>query len=88
MQHASVGKMDDLLDTLQGTEVFLDSLSTLFSRDHGFMLCALQCLRLSRAVRDQLGSIFSGGGKVKVKQVEREVWIECSTTLSRGFCMQ
>ncbi|CDH59496.1 vacuolar fusion protein mon1 homolog a-like [Lichtheimia corymbifera JMRC:FSU:9682] len=55
----------DLRRLLGGTEVFLDSLSTLFSRDHGFMLCALQCLRLSRAVRDQLGSIFSGGGKVK-----------------------
>lgn len=54
----------------KGTEVFLDSLSTLFSQDHGFMLCALQCLRLSRVVRDQLGSIFSSGGKVKVKQVE------------------
>ncbi|KAI7877181.1 DUF254-domain-containing protein [Lichtheimia hyalospora FSU 10163] len=55
----------DLRRLLGGTEVFLDSLSTLFSRDHGFMLCALQCLRLSRAVRDQLGSIFSSGGKVK-----------------------
>lgn len=48
-----------------GTEVFLDSLSTLFNKDHSFMLSALQCLRLSRRVRDQTGAILSGR-KIKV----------------------
>ncbi|CDH53413.1 vacuolar fusion protein mon1 homolog a-like [Lichtheimia corymbifera JMRC:FSU:9682] len=50
----------DLRRLLAGTEVFLDSLSTLFNKDHSFMLSALQCLRLSRRVRDQTGAILSG----------------------------
>ena len=50
-----------------GTEVFLDSLSTLFNKDHSFMLSALQCLRLSRRVRDQTGAILSGR-KIKVNE--------------------
>ncbi|ORZ02160.1 vacuolar fusion protein MON1, partial [Syncephalastrum racemosum] len=51
----------DLRRLLGGTEVFLDSLSTLFNKDHSFMLSALQCLRLSRSARDQAGSILSKG---------------------------
>jgi hypothetical protein len=45
--------------------VFLDSLATLFNNDHSFMLSGLQCLRLSRTVRDQAGGILTDG-KVKV----------------------
>lgn len=51
--------------SLIGTEVFLDSLATLFNNDHSFMLSGLKCLRLSRTVRDQAGSILTEG-KVKV----------------------
>ncbi|KAL1933269.1 hypothetical protein VTP01DRAFT_7359 [Rhizomucor pusillus] len=51
----------DLRRLLGGTEVFLDSLSGLFCKDHSFMLSALQCLRLNRSVRDQAGSILSNG---------------------------
>ncbi|KAI8390974.1 vacuolar fusion protein MON1 [Radiomyces spectabilis] len=49
----------DLRRLLGGTEVFLDSLATLFNKDHSFMLSALQCLRLSRSIRDQMGSILA-----------------------------
>ncbi|KAI9494511.1 vacuolar fusion protein MON1 [Zychaea mexicana] len=51
----------DLRRLLGGTEVFLDSLSTLFNKDHSFMLSALQVLRLNRNVREQAGSIISNG---------------------------
>ncbi|KAL0094130.1 vacuolar fusion protein MON1 [Phycomyces blakesleeanus] len=51
----------DLRRLLGGTEVFLDSLATLFNNDHSFMLSALQCLRLSRSIRDQAGAILSDG---------------------------
>lgn len=54
-----------------GTEVFLDSLSTLFNKDHSFMLSALQCLRLSRRVRDQTGAILSGR-KIKVSGYQHD----------------
>ncbi|CEP19260.1 hypothetical protein [Parasitella parasitica] len=54
----------DLRRLLGGTEVFLDSLATLFNNDHSFMLSGLQCLRLSRSVRDQAGGILTDG-KVK-----------------------
>ncbi|KAI9263955.1 vacuolar fusion protein MON1 [Helicostylum pulchrum] len=54
----------DLRRLLGGTEVFLDSLSTLFNNDHSFMLSGLQCLRLNRTVRDQAGGILTDG-KVK-----------------------
>lgn len=54
-----------------GTEVFLDSLSTLFNKDHSFMLSALQCLRLSRRVRDQTGAILSGR-KIKVSRYRHD----------------
>ncbi|KAI9320679.1 MON1-like protein A-like protein, partial [Dichotomocladium elegans] len=50
----------DLRRLLSGTEVFLDSLSTLFNRDHSFMLSALQCLRLNKRIREQVGSILTG----------------------------
>ncbi|RCH81226.1 Vacuolar fusion protein mon1b, partial [Rhizopus stolonifer] len=51
----------DLRRLLGGTEVFLDSLSTLFHNDHSFMLSGLQCLRMSRITRDQAGEILSDG---------------------------
>ncbi|RCH78084.1 Vacuolar fusion protein mon1b, partial [Rhizopus stolonifer] len=54
----------DLRRLLGGTEVFLDSLSSLFSADHSFMLSALQCLRVNKSVRDQMGGILTEG-KVK-----------------------
>ncbi|RCH84542.1 Vacuolar fusion protein mon1b [Rhizopus azygosporus] len=54
----------DLRRLLGGTEIFLDSLSTSFSHDHSFMLSALQCLRVNKSVRDQVGSILTEG-KVK-----------------------
>ncbi|KAI9281821.1 vacuolar fusion protein MON1 [Sporodiniella umbellata] len=54
----------DLRRLLGGTEIFLDSLSNLFSTDHSFMLSALQCLRVSKSVRDTMGSILTEG-KVK-----------------------
>ncbi|EIE81968.1 hypothetical protein RO3G_06673 [Rhizopus delemar RA 99-880] len=54
----------DLRRLLGGTEVFLDSLSNLFSNDHSFMLSALQCLRVNKSVRDQIGGILTEG-KVK-----------------------
>ncbi|KAI9366215.1 vacuolar fusion protein MON1 [Pilaira anomala] len=54
----------DLRRLLGGTEVFLDSLSTLFNNDHSFMLSGLQCLRLNRTIRDQAGGILTDG-KVK-----------------------
>jgi len=41
--------------------VFLDSLSTLFNNDHGFMLGALQCLRVSKSLRDQIGNALADG---------------------------
>ncbi|KAI9475809.1 MAG: trafficking protein Mon1-domain-containing protein [Benjaminiella poitrasii] len=56
----------DLRRLLGGTEVFLDSLSTLFNNDHSFMLSGLQCLRLSRSIRDQVGSILTDG---KIKNI-------------------
>ncbi|KAI8578932.1 hypothetical protein K450DRAFT_244139 [Umbelopsis ramanniana AG] len=51
----------DLRRLLSGTEVFLDSLSTLFNNDHGFMLGALQCLRVSKTLRDQIGNALADG---------------------------
>lgn len=45
--------------------MFLDSLSTLFNNDHGFMLGALQCLRVSKTLRDQVGNALAEG-RVKV----------------------
>ncbi|CAO3666283.1 unnamed protein product [Umbelopsis vinacea] len=51
----------DLRRLLSGTEVFLDSLSTLFNNDHGFMLGALQCLRVSKTLRDQVGNALAEG---------------------------
>jgi hypothetical protein len=48
--------------------VFLDSLSTLFNNDHGFMLGALQCLRVSKTLRDQVGNALAEG-RVKVGTV-------------------
>ncbi|KAG2219483.1 hypothetical protein INT45_010403 [Circinella minor] len=51
----------DLRRLLGGTEVFLDSLATLFNKDHSFMLSALQVLRLNKSVREQVGSIISNG---------------------------
>ncbi|KAG1442265.1 hypothetical protein G6F56_011140 [Rhizopus delemar] len=56
----------DLRRLLGGTEVFLDSLSSLFSADHSFMLSALQCLRVNKSVRDQMGGILTEG-KVKTE---------------------
>ncbi|OBZ91522.1 Vacuolar fusion protein MON1 A [Choanephora cucurbitarum] len=56
----------DLRRLLGGTEVFLDSLSTLFHNDHSFMLSSLQCLRLNKTMRDQAGDILLNG---KVKQL-------------------
>ncbi|KAI7905839.1 vacuolar fusion protein MON1 [Cokeromyces recurvatus] len=56
----------DLRRLLGGTEVFLDSLSTSFNNDHSFMLSGLQCLRLNRPIRDQIGSILAEG---KVKKI-------------------
>ncbi|KAJ2962842.1 hypothetical protein NQZ79_g2090 [Umbelopsis isabellina] len=38
-----------------------DSLSTLFNNDHGFMLGALQCLRVSKILRDQVGNALAEG---------------------------
>src|SRR4051794_19784057 len=48
-----------------GTEVFLDSLSTRFNRDHGFMLGAIQCQRVPRELRDRIGTALAQG-KAKV----------------------
>lgn len=45
--------------------MFLDSLSTLFNNDHGFMLGSLQCLRVSKTLRDQVGNALAEG-RVKV----------------------
>ncbi|KAI8975580.1 vacuolar fusion protein MON1 [Mycotypha africana] len=51
----------DLRRLLGGTEVFLESLSDLFSKDHSFMLSGLQCLRLSKTVREQIGQVLATG---------------------------
>ncbi|KAI8972994.1 vacuolar fusion protein MON1, partial [Pilobolus umbonatus] len=51
----------DLRRLLGGTEIFLDSIATLFNNDSSFMLSGLQCLRLSRSVRDQAGTILREG---------------------------
>ncbi|RUS16632.1 hypothetical protein BC937DRAFT_90978 [Endogone sp. FLAS-F59071] len=51
----------DLRRLLGGTEVFLDSLSTLFNRDHGFMLGAIQCQRVPRDLRDRIGAMLAQG---------------------------
>ncbi|KAI8882495.1 DUF254-domain-containing protein [Backusella circina FSU 941] len=51
----------DLRRLIEGTEVFLKSLCTLFNKDHSFMMSALQCLRLNRSVRDQAGSLLTDG---------------------------
>lgn len=66
----------DLRRLLGGTEVFLDSLSTLFNNDHSFMLSALQCLRLSRTVRDQVGDILKEGRVKVIKKKKKQVGVK------------
>ncbi|ORX62874.1 MON1-like protein A-like protein [Hesseltinella vesiculosa] len=51
----------DLRQLLGGTEVFLDSLATSFQKDHSFMFGALEVLRLSRPMRDQIGRLLAKG---------------------------
>ncbi|OZJ05725.1 hypothetical protein BZG36_01330 [Bifiguratus adelaidae] len=51
----------DLRRLLGGTEVFLDSLSTRFNNNHGFMLGAIQALAVPREFRDKVGIALSTG---------------------------
>ncbi|CAG8553382.1 9388_t:CDS:10, partial [Ambispora gerdemannii] len=46
----------DLRRLLGGTEIFLDNLATGMSDDPGFMLGSIQCVRMSKELRDKVGA--------------------------------
>ncbi len=43
---------------LTGTEPFLDKLATSMGDEPGFMLGSIQCVRMSKELRDKVGSIL------------------------------
>ncbi|CAG8650694.1 170_t:CDS:10, partial [Ambispora leptoticha] len=46
----------DLRRLLGGTEIFLDHLATCMSDDPGFILGSIQCVRMSKELRDKVGA--------------------------------
>ncbi|ORZ21024.1 vacuolar fusion protein MON1 [Lobosporangium transversale] len=54
----------DLRGLIGGTEIFLDSLGKLMNSYPGFMLGAIQCLTMPKALRDKVGTVL---GRAKCK---------------------
>nr|CAG8439759.1 8008_t:CDS:10 [Entrophospora candida]CAG8441630.1 3599_t:CDS:10 [Entrophospora candida] len=48
----------DLRKLLGGTEPFFDNLATSMNHELGFMLGSVQCVRMSKTLRDKIGSIM------------------------------